>query len=166
MSEAFRLSAVTPKSAARAVTLAKGAALMFGGAALAVLLLQPQPARANCYELIAYFAKLPPATAMVSSSRTGQRTVPKPNIQRFSRVTGDDREHNAAKPVDLLAELIDAGSDRGDVVLDLFDGSGSTRIACEKAGRRCFGMEMEPKFVQVAIERWERFTNQKAKKVS
>ena len=50
----------------------------------------------------------------------------------------------------------------GDIVLDPFLGSGSTLIAAERLGRRCHGMEIEPRYVQVAVERWERFTGRKA----
>lgn len=120
---------------------------------------------ANCYELVAFFVKTPPAKAMKSGTPSGQRQAFKPNIQRFPRVTGDEREHNAAKPVALLAEFIDAATDKGDRVLDYFGGSGSTLIACEETGRRCLLMEIEPKFAQVTIDRWQRKTGKKAELV-
>ena len=52
-----------------------------------------------------------------------------------------------------------------DIVLDLFNGSGSTMMACEQMDRKCYAMELDPKFVDVAIERWEKWTGQKAIKV-
>ena len=51
-----------------------------------------------------------------------------------------------------------------DIVLDIFLGSGSTLIACEKTNRTCYGMELDTKYCDVIIERWEQFTGQKAKK--
>lgn len=120
---------------------------------------------ANCYELVGYFVKLPAAKAMKSSAPTGQRQVHKPNIMRVGRVMGKEREHNAAKPVALLSEFIKNGSDTGQVVLDLFGGSGSTMLAAEKEGRTALLMEVEPKWADVIVKRWERHTGRKAKRV-
>ena len=50
----------------------------------------------------------------------------------------------------------------GDAVLDLFLGSGTTVIACERTGRVCFAMELEPAYVDVAIRRWEASTGERA----
>ena len=50
----------------------------------------------------------------------------------------------------------------GDIVLDLFGGSGSTLIACEQSGRNCYMMELDPHYVDVIIKRWENLTGQKA----
>ena len=116
----------------------------------------------NSHELLCFAAKLPPAKAMKMSERTGQRTVYKANILRFPRVTGNDRQHNAAKPVALLAELIEASSDLGAGVVDLYAGSGSTLIAVEKTERRGLLMEIEPKWCDVIVARWEQFTGGKA----
>lgn len=55
---------------------------------------------------------------------------------------------------------------KGDIVLELFNGSSSTMMACEQMSRKCYAMELDPKFVDVAIKRWELFTNQKAVLVS
>ena len=51
------------------------------------------------------------------------------------------------------------------IIIDLFLGSGSTLIACEKTNRICYGMELDTKYCDVIIERWEQFTGEKAKKV-
>lgn len=121
----------------------------------------------NAHEFVGFFAKLPPATTMISTERKGQRGVNgKPNILRFPRVTGDEREHNAAKPVALLEELIGNSSDEGESVLDLFGGSGSTLIAAERAGRVCYMMEMEPKWCDVIVARWERHSGHQAVRAS
>jgi DNA modification methylase len=73
--------------------------------------------------------------------------------------------HPTTKPVSLVLEAIMNSSREGDIVLDLFMGSGSTIIAAEKSGRICYGMELEPHYVDVAVKRWEEFTKQKAKKI-
>lgn len=70
--------------------------------------------------------------------------------------------HPASFPVGLPAEYIKAMSDEGDIVIEPFGGSGTTLIACEQLGRQCRIMELEPKYVDVIIKRWEDFTGQKA----
>lgn len=111
----------------------------------------------NAHEFVAFFARLPPQKAMTSGNKRGQRPVLGcANIFKASRVTGEERQHNAAKPVELLAWMIENSSEPGDLVLDLFGGSGSTLIAAEKTGRRCAMMEMEPRFADVIIERWQK----------
>ena len=71
-------------------------------------------------------------------------------------------EHPTMKPIKLLARSVKNSSKEGDNVLDLFGGSGSTLITCEQLNRKCFMMELDPKFVDVIIARWEKFTGQKA----
>lgn len=63
------------------------------------------------------------------------------------------KEHPTMKPVALCAKGIANSSVERDVVLDLFLGSGSTMVACEQLNRRCYGMEIEPKYCQVTIDR-------------
>lgn len=63
--------------------------------------------------------------------------------------------HPTVKPVELIKDAILDASNRGGVVLDIFLGSGSTLIAAEKAGRICYGVELEPKYVDTAIRRYE-----------
>lgn len=74
--------------------------------------------------------------------------------------------HPTMKPVALISYLISNSSKKNDVVLDSFGGSGTTLIACEQLGRTCYTMELDPKFVDVIIERWEKLTEQKAVKIS
>ena len=119
---------------------------------------------ANTYELLAFFAKMPTQRVMKGDTETGQRSVHRPNILRFSRPTGDDRLHNAAKPVMLLKELIENSTDEGAGVLDLFGGSGSTLIAASMAARRCAMLEIEPERCDVIIARFERITGLTAQK--
>lgn len=72
------------------------------------------------------------------------------------------QEHPAMKPVKLIARLIKNSSRQEELVLDLFGGSGSTIIACEQLNRICYMMELDPKYCDVIIKRWETLTGQKA----
>lgn len=74
-------------------------------------------------------------------------------------------EHPTMKPVKLIGKLMVNSSKKGEAVLDTFGGSGSTLIAAEELGRRCFMMELDPKFVDVIIDRYEKFTGDKAVKI-
>ena len=80
--------------------------------------------------------------------------------QRPSR--SDD--HPTMKPVELVARMVQNSSGRGDGVYDPFLGSGTTMIAAEQLGRRCYGIEIEPVFVDVAVQRWEKFTGKTAER--
>tara|TARA_R100000329_G_C7614991_1_gene218292 strand:- start:1125 stop:2411 length:1287 start_codon:yes stop_codon:yes gene_type:complete len=70
--------------------------------------------------------------------------------------------HPTTKPVELVERAINNSSGGKDIVLDLFLGSGSTLIAAEKTGRICRGMELDPKYCDVIIKRWQDFTGQVA----
>ena len=70
------------------------------------------------------------------------------------------------KPVELIAKSINNSTRSGENVLDLFGGSGTTLIACEQLNRRCFIMEIDPKYCDVIIKRWENFTGKKAVKIN
>lgn len=70
--------------------------------------------------------------------------------------------HPTTKPVPLVQRAVENSSYPGNVVLDLFLGSGSSLIACERSGRTCYGIELEPAYVDVAVLRWEAFTGEKA----
>lgn len=74
--------------------------------------------------------------------------------------------HPTMKPVELIAKAVNNSSRKGDIVVDIFGGSGSTMIACEQLGRRCFMMELDPHYVDVIIDRWEQYTGKKAVLVS
>jgi DNA modification methylase len=73
------------------------------------------------------------------------------------------RSHPSAKPVALVADAIKDCTRRGDVVLDTFSGSGSTIMAAERVGRHAHALEIEPRFVDVAIRRWQTFTRRDAR---
>lgn len=70
--------------------------------------------------------------------------------------------HPTMKPVELVDRAVVNSSERKNIVLDLFLGSGTSIISCEKNDRVCYGMELDPKFVDVIIKRWEDFTGRKA----
>jgi DNA modification methylase len=113
------------------------------------------------YETIGFFSKIP-KRAIMSSVKAGQRTVRRPNLIRANRVSSSTRKHNAAKPVEVFEELIKNSSDKGAVVLDPFLGSGTTIIAAEQQERRAVGLEIEPRFVDVTVERWQTISGKKA----
>jgi DNA modification methylase len=75
-------------------------------------------------------------------------------------------DHPTMKPTELLVRLIRDGSAPAAVVYDPFLGSGSTLIACEMAGRRCVGIELEPAYCAKSVRRWERFTGLTAERVA
>lgn len=73
--------------------------------------------------------------------------------------------HPTMKPVKLIARFIINSSKPGDHVADIFGGSGSTMIACEQFGRRCYMIEIDPHYCDVILDRWEKFTGKKARLV-
>jgi DNA modification methylase len=80
------------------------------------------------------------------------------NIQR----TQKNDLHPTMKPIALCAKAIENSSKKEDIVLDFFGGSGSTLIASEQLNRKCYAMELDPKYCDVIIKRWEDFTGEKA----
>lgn len=74
--------------------------------------------------------------------------------------------HPTMKPIELISNKIRISSNENGVVLDIFGGSGSTLIACEQLNRNCYMMELDPKYVDVIIKRWEEFTGEKAIKLN
>jgi DNA modification methylase len=71
-------------------------------------------------------------------------------------------EHPTSKPVELFARPMRKHTQPGDVCFEPFSGSGSQLIAAEELGRRCYAIEITPTFVDVAVQRWQQFTGQKA----
>jgi len=74
-------------------------------------------------------------------------------------------EHPTMKPLKLLERLIKNSSRPGELVLDMFGGSGSTLMTCEQLNRTCYMMELDQIYCDVIIKRWENFTGQKAERV-
>ena len=73
-----------------------------------------------------------------------------------------NRLHPTMKPVELIERALRNSSKAGDLVVDLFGGSGSTMIACEKTGRSSALMELDPKYADVIVKRWQEFTGKQA----
>lgn len=75
---------------------------------------------------------------------------------------GEGRLHTTQKPVALAEWFFENWGNKKNLIADLFIGSGSTIIACEKTNRKCYGMELDPKYCDVTIKRWQDFTGKKA----
>jgi DNA modification methylase len=93
------------------------------------------------------------------------------NVWNYKRVntvggSGEDKEltaiHPTIKPVQLVVDAILDCTARGDSVLDAFLGTGTTLVASERTGRRCYGIELDPGYVDTSIRRWEKFTGSQA----
>lgn len=82
-------------------------------------------------------------------------------VINFDKPTRNDM-HPTMKPIPLFDYQIKNNTKGGDVVLDLFGGSGTTIMACEQNGRRGYCMEYDPRYVDVIVDRWEKFTGAKA----
>lgn len=74
----------------------------------------------------------------------------------------ENGNHPTPKPIELIANELKISSNKNSVVVDFFGGSGSTLIACEQLNRKCYMCELDPKYVDVIIERWEKLTGKKA----
>jgi DNA modification methylase len=88
-----------------------------------------------------------------------------PGVNTLSKHTDEGNLlalHPTVKPVQLVADAMLDCSARGDLILDSFLGSGSTLVAAERVGRVCYGMEIDPIYVDVAIRRWQRLTGDRA----
>lgn len=113
------------------------------------------------YELIWLFANEPPK-GIIGKNKVHARTINGvANIWDCPVVQAQERDHNAQKPVDVVKIAVENSGDRGESVLDLFGGSGTTMIACEQLARTCYMMEMEPKYCDVIVKRYIRTTGKK-----
>ena len=95
-----------------------------------------------------------------AANREGDREYQ--DVWRIQRKMRRDDDHATKKPIGLCERAIRHGSKYKDIILDLFGGSGSTLIACEKNNRRSHMMELDPKYCDVIINRWQEFTGNKA----
>ncbi|MHC4579788.1 MAG: DNA modification methylase [Planctomycetota bacterium] len=87
------------------------------------------------------------------------------DLWRVKKVSPQVMVHLTEKPVELAIRAMEYSSKRGENVLDLFGGSGSTLIGAEQAGRRALLMEIDPLYCDVIVRRWEEFTGRKAERV-
>ena len=84
-------------------------------------------------------------------------------VWQFERVKGEERHgHATPKPVQMMERVMKSSAPSGAVTIEPFLGSGSTLIGAEKTGRKCYGMELDPKYCDVIVKRWEDFTGKKA----
>jgi len=86
------------------------------------------------------------------------------DLWAVKKVNPQNMIHLTEKPVELAVRAIQYSSKPGENVLELFGGSGSTLVACEQTGRRCFAMEIDELYCDVIVKRWEEFTGQKAER--
>jgi DNA modification methylase len=91
---------------------------------------------------------------------TDDRT--KTTVWDFGGYDKSKNMHPTQKPLFIPEEAINNSSKQGSNILDLFGGSGSTLIACEKTNRNCYMMELDPKYCDVIIKRWQDYTGKKA----
>ena len=127
-----------------------------------------------------YFTNSRKESTVIEDSQVKLSTLKKSELIRLvEKLRGDTEEgtvrraekinvaqfHPTVKPQELLAPLIRNSSRPGDCVIDPFGGSGSTLIACEQLGRKAYLCEIEPKYIDVTIQRWEALTGKKARKV-
>lgn len=84
------------------------------------------------------------------------------DVWHIQRKIGRDDEHATKKPIELVARALRHSSNNEALCVDLFGGSGSTLIACEQLNRKCYMAEIDPKYCDVIIKRWETLTGQKA----
>lgn len=104
-----------------------------------------------------------------SMKKTDLKKVLKTILTNYTETTVLDEKkpikddlHPTMKPIPLIARQIKNSSRPGENVLDLFGGSGTTLMACEQLGRKCYMMEYDPLYADVIVDRWEKFTGKKA----
>ena len=85
-----------------------------------------------------------------------------PGVNSFGKEKDNLKYHPTVKPMEMVRDAILDVSNRGQIVLDSFLGSGTTLIAAEKCGRICYGIELEPMYVDTVIRRWEELTGKEA----
>lgn len=87
------------------------------------------------------------------------------DVWEVKRVGTGTMQHPTQKPIALINRAIKNSSKRGGVILDLFAGSGATMVAAHKTGRKAYLMELDPKYADVIVKRWEALTGERAEKI-
>jgi DNA modification methylase len=113
------------------------------------------------------------STAHVNNVQLGRFGRNRTNVWNYPGANGFRRKgqanslamHPTVKPVAMVSDAILDSTRRNDIVLDPYLGSGTTLIAAERTGRRCYGIEIDSRYVDTAIERWERLTERKAQNI-
>ena len=111
----------------------------------------------QCYEMIWFISNSPTSKKVIGKvGMAGEKTINgKPNIWRYPRST-KDRNHTAEKPVKMVGFSIANSSDENNLVIDIFLGGGTTMIAAHQLNRKCYGMEIDPKYCQVIVDRMKK----------
>ncbi len=110
-------------------------------------------------DLIAQYGKKYEIIFYVNKGRCPIRGKRLPDIWRFNRVPVKKMVHQNQKPIELLEQCILKSSDPGAIIFDGFMGSGSTGVACMNTGRNFIGIELDPKYFEIASERIEEAKN-------
>ncbi len=123
------------------------------------------------HELIGAYKK--PGAAHINNVKLGKTGRWRSNVWRYpgasslgSEARAESESHPTPKPVAMLVDAILDVTQRGEIVIDSFSGSGSTLIACQRSGRRFRGIELDPLYVDLAVARWERETGLTAERES
>ncbi len=103
--------------------------------------------------------------ACIFASRSGHKLRGSRDRDVWEATRPDTDDHLTPKPIELIKRCIEKSSDPGALVFDAYMGSGTTLIAAERTGRRCYGIEIEPKYCDVILRRWEAETGLEAVKV-
>ncbi len=100
--------------------------------------------------------------ASVGKPRVWHGGTEKRNVVRYAKAIPQSDEHPTPKPVPLLEEIITAAAPTRGIVLDPFAGSGPTLIAAERTGRVCYAAELEPRYCDIILARWEACSGSRA----
>jgi len=112
-----------------------------------------------------YDAIIGSAFELIWSKRKRKREIIRHEYSSWgARLADGNKAHPTMKPIGMLTKVLNLT--KGNLVVDLFLGSGSTLIACEQTDRTCYGMELDPKYCDVIIARWESLTGQTAQLLS
>jgi len=104
--------------------------------------------------------------ASAGKPRTWHGGTEKRNVLRFAKAIPQSDDHPTPKPVPLLEEIVRAAAPSRALILDPFAGSGPTIIAAERTGRICYGVELEPRYCDTVLARWEALTGSHAQRLS
>lgn len=101
-------------------------------------------------------------TGNISISGKMKQGIARPGNVLWLQGNTESFNHTAMYPVSLPTFFIKLVTDTGDAIYEPFSGSGTTIIAAEQTGRRCYAMELSPNYVDVAVRRWQNFTGKRA----
>ena len=110
----------------------------------------------NSHELLLFWTNKPIKQFMTKDQEAQRTVLGETNVWTYTINTTAVREHFAEKPIAVGVRAIGNSTDKGEIVLDTFLGSGTTLMASQQLGRICYGMDVEPRFVDVAIARYKK----------